>query len=91
MIFQRITGQTLIVMLKKLLGWRLRVNRVSNNSRRVHKQYNRLQGSKLCTFMQYKSANTDVLTRIILTVSAKTPQQHIEDIADAVVMRAPFT
>ena len=38
----------------------------------------------------YKSANTDVLTRIILTVSPKTLQQHIEDIADAVGYEGAF-
>lgn len=39
---------------------------------------------------QYKSANTDVLTRIIAKVSSKTIQQHIEDIADAVGYEGAF-
>ena len=39
---------------------------------------------------QYKSANTDVLTRIIAKISQKTPAQHIEEIADAIGYEGAF-
>jgi CubicO group peptidase (beta-lactamase class C family) len=39
---------------------------------------------------EYKSANTDVLTRIAATVSPKPLSQHIEEIADAVGYEGAF-
>ena len=74
------------------LGWRLPSDQ---NFREITlaEFTNNITGCKHQDYVpcaQYKSANTDVLTRIILTVSPKTLQQHIEDIADAVGYEGAF-
>ena len=74
------------------LGWRL-PREQSFRETTLAEFTNSITGYKDQDYLpaaQYKSANTDVLTRIISKVSPKTLQQHIEDIADAVGYEGAF-
>ena len=74
------------------LGWRLPSNNMEKESTLVDFT-NKITG--LCnqeniTVADYKSANTDVLTRILAKCSPKSLAVHIEEIADAIGYEGAF-
>ena len=74
------------------LGWRLPGDR-SIKETSLEEFTNSITGPEVQRFVgaaKYKSANTDVLTRIISKISEKTPAQHIEEIADAIGYEGAF-
>ncbi len=74
------------------LGWRLPGDR-SIEETSLEEFTNSITGPEVQRFVgavKYKSANTDVLTRIISKISEKTPAQHIEEIADAIGYEGAF-
>ncbi len=74
------------------LGWRLPVDRNIKETS-LEEFTNSITGPEDQSFVgvaQYKSANTDVLTRIIAKISQKTLVQHIEEIADAIGYEGAF-
>ncbi len=74
------------------LGWRLPRNQDSDETT-LEDFTNGITGYQsggAVPVAHYKSANTDVLTRVIAKISSKSPAQHIEDIADAVGYEGAF-
>ena len=74
------------------LGWRLPRNQDSDETT-LEDFTNGITGYQsggAVPIAHYKSANTDVLTRVIAKISSKSPAQHIEDIADAVGYEGAF-
>jgi CubicO group peptidase (beta-lactamase class C family) len=74
------------------LGWRLPSNSMLKESTLVDFT-NSITGyfnQENVTVAQYKSANTDVLTRILAKYSTKSLAQHIEEIADAIGYEGAF-
>ncbi|XAT60176.1 serine hydrolase [Rhodobacteraceae bacterium Araon29] len=74
------------------LGWRLPTNN-SDKEITLVEFTNSITGfydQENITLAQYKSANTDVLTRIVAKVSPKSLAKHIEEIADAVGYESAF-
>ena len=74
------------------LGWRLPSNNMVNESTLVDFT-NSITGyfnQENVTVAQYKSANTDVLTRILAKYSTKSLAEHIEEIADAIGYEGAF-
>ena len=74
------------------LGWRLPLDQTLKETT-LENFTNGITGYKDQGFVpvaHYKSANTDVLTRIIEKVSSKSLAQHIEEIADAVGYEGAF-
>ena len=74
------------------LGWRLPSNNMVKESTLVDFT-NSITGyfdQENVTVAQYKSANTDVLTRILAKHSPKSLAEHIEEIADAIGYEGAF-
>ena len=74
------------------LGWRLPSNNMVKESTLVEFT-NGITGysdEEKVTVAQYKSANTDVLTRILAKMSPKSLTKHIEEIADAIGYEGSF-
>tara|TARA_B100000767_G_scaffold126129_1_gene120236 strand:- start:452 stop:1591 length:1140 start_codon:yes stop_codon:yes gene_type:complete len=74
------------------LGWRLPSNNMVKESTLVDFT-NSITGyfnQENVTVAQYKSANTDVLTRILAKYSPKSLAEHIEEIADAIGYEGAF-
>ena len=74
------------------LGWRLPSNNMVKESTLVDFT-NSITGyfdQENVTVAQYKSANTDVLTRILAKHSPKSLAKHIEEIADAIGYEGAF-
>ena len=74
------------------LGWRLPSNNMLKESTLVDFT-NSITGyfnQENVTVTQYKSANTDVLTRILAKYSPKSLAEHIEEIADAIGYEGAF-
>ena len=74
------------------LGWRLPSNNMVKESTLVEVT-NSITGYSeqgKVTVAQYKSANTDVLTRILAKYSPKSLTKHIEEIADAIGYEGSF-
>jgi len=74
------------------LGWRLPSNNMVKESTLVEFT-NSITGYSeqgKVTVAQYKSANTDVLTRILSKYSPKSLTKHIEEIADAIGYEGSF-
>jgi CubicO group peptidase (beta-lactamase class C family) len=74
------------------LGWRLPSNNMVKESTLVDFT-NSITGyfdQENVTVAQYKSANTDVLTRILEKYSPKSLAKHIEEIADAIGYEGAF-
>jgi CubicO group peptidase (beta-lactamase class C family) len=74
------------------LGWRLPSNNMLKESTLVDFT-NSITGyfnQENVTVAQYKSANTDVLTRILAKYSTKSLAEHIEEIADAIGYEGAF-
>ena len=74
------------------LGWRLPSNNMVKESTLVEFT-NGITGyseQEKVTVAQYKSANTDVLTRILAKMSPKSLAKHIEEIADAIGYEGSF-
>ena len=74
------------------LGWRLPSNNIVKESTLVDFT-NSITGyfnQENVTVAQYKSANTDVLTRILAKYSPKSLAEHIEEIADAIGYEGAF-
>ena len=74
------------------LGWRLPSNNMVKESTLVDFT-NSITGyfnQENVTVAQYKSANTDVLTRILAKYSTKSLAEHIEEIADAIGYEGAF-
>ena len=74
------------------LGWRLPSNNMDKESTLVDFT-NSITGfcdQENITVAQYKSANTDVLTRILAKCSPKSLAAHIEEIADAIGYEGAF-
>ena len=74
------------------LGWRLPSNNMVKESTLVDFT-NSITGyfdQENVTVAQYKSANTDVLTRILAKHSPKSLPKHIEEIADAIGYEGAF-
>jgi CubicO group peptidase (beta-lactamase class C family) len=74
------------------LGWRLPGDRdiKETSLEEFTNSITGLEDQRFVGVAQYKSANTDVLTRIIAKISEKTPAQHIEEIADAIGYEGAF-
>jgi len=74
------------------LGWRLPSNNMVKESTLVDFT-NSITGycdQENVNVVQYKSANTDVLTRILAKYSPKSLAEHIEEIADAIGYEGAF-
>ena len=74
------------------LGWRLPSNNMVKESTLVEFT-NGITGysdEEKVTVAKYKSANTDVLTRILAKMSPKSLTKHIEEIADAIGYEGSF-
>ena len=74
------------------LGWSLPSNNMVKESTLVEFT-NSITGysdQEKVTVAQYKSANTDVLTRILAKMSPKSLAKHIEEIADAIGYEGSF-
>jgi len=73
------------------LGWRLPHGETAEtNLVDFTNSITGLKSSKQPSQAEYKSANTDVLTRIVASLSPKPLAQHIEEIADAVGYEGAF-
>ncbi len=74
------------------LGWRLPsdTHLVETDLTKFTNSITGYEDRGVHSIAQYKSANTDVLTRIIARVSSKTLAQHIEEIADAIGYEGAF-